>query len=608
MPDEELIILPAEEGILILKAILKIAMIITLVISFSTISSIISLIICFIGYFSLPSSYKENRKYTQAQAVLRLVVGGVLAVFLGISLSYGGNYYGWAFAPLGFAFFFIFPKKKTRLGEEAEAIAIPDKLMFLVLMIASAVGIFTWLSLAGDMALIVGVIWIISLIAGLSTSRESRPGVGVLMISVSVLAYSFAFSGTVGTAMFGAWWPTIEQSSKIVTEPLGTAWLQASRGMEESWLMISCPSCYYEKKIQEAQRSSTLTSGGSVLAIEVNKMEFLSPEVDLQQPLAAYAELENRGEFTARNVQINLTLPQKKDETGRGKLVPVEGVSRKFESCSGGEKGKDSCFWGKASYPGDVKLVSFKYADDKKWDDLGKCRCLGNDGKKKGDIGCNATETCGKKYPTICDESKTSCTKDYEYGGKFLTFGFDYSFNYNVNVSLVLDVMDKDLLEKKLINKEITLKNEKSQRTGGPVETSIYTERQPVRNGEATFGVIYITNKGLGKVLAGATYDLYIPAKDVDLVIETVSQSSLACVKSTQGAGKWADYKVLNCKLTKDLERDKDARYAFTYTYTNKNIKDKNADRKSVILVGFVNYDYVNSYSKDLMIARTPEQ
>lgn len=601
--DEEFYLEPIENTLLASKAVLFIATIVAFVgipflpfFGLFSFSPLLSVVVCFFGYFSMPSSYKEKRLYTKIKAWARLFIGGLLALVLGFALN------NWTLGLLGAAFFIIIPKKKVPIGQE-EGELISDKLIFLVLMIVSLIGIQTW-AVSGDLFLITLGIWGVSLIAGLGSHRESRPGVGVFMVLSAIVVYSFAFSGTVGSAMFGAWWPTIQESSEIITEPLGAAWSQISEGMSDSWLMMSCPSCYYEKQMKKMQASSTLTSGGSMLGIEVNKMEFLSSEVDLQQPLAAYAELENKGEFTAGNVKLNLSLPQIKDEK-TGSLTAVEGVSRTILTCSGGEIQGGSCVWGKASYPGDVKLISFKYAEDKKWGDKGSCRCVGNDGKSKGSIDCIANETCSKKYSEVCDESKTSCTKEYDYGGKYLSFGFSYSFNYNVNVSLALDIMDRDTLEKKLINKEITLSNQQSRYTGGPVTASIYTERQPVRNGEPTLGVMYITNNGKGKVKAGATYDLYIPLKNSTISVDPISQSGLNCEKPKEGAGNWADYKVIRCTLTKDLEKTKDARYAFTYTY---NIASKIADKKSVILVGFVNYDYASEYSKDIMIARTPEQ
>ncbi len=604
MPDEDLLFSPLENLLLILKAIFKVVSIFLFTIGFFPISSFVSLLACFVGYFSLPSTFKEvsvdggsKVNYSKFQSWLRIIIALLLAGTITYSF---GLVQAWSLGVIAAAYFIIIPSKKPEPYETKieDPLYWPDKLLFSGLMAFSLVGIFTW-GLSNEIFWTIIVVWIISFISGFFVTRANRPNIGIFMVTMSIFVYSFTFTGLVGQAIFGGFWPAVEQYGTVVARPVGDAWYQVSIGVSDAWLVLSCPTCYYERQAEKERTKSQVVAGGSVLSMEVARMEFLDQSIDPTRGFAGYAELENKGEFKARDLRVFLIPPQWKNE--RNQLLPIKNVEYNFTSCSGtttDSSGK--CAWGDEVFPGDVKLVSFVFGNNSHWGELNQCQCRSTSPIKViGDIVCDSSEVCQTKYSEcLGPKNENKCIKEFKVGAKTINIAFNYTFNYNVDVSLPVDVMNSDALDKALIAKQLTLKSVESQYSGGPVRASIWTQRQPVRDGEESFGTIAIYNQGRGTLVRGASYDFYLPnVSSVNIVSENLFRCKQEQVKDAPFKG----YTKLGCTLQSDLGRDSFARLGFTFKYD----LPVGAEKRSVILVGFANYDYrMTSPEKSVPLSR----
>ncbi|MFZ3076892.1 MAG: hypothetical protein WA139_00370 [Candidatus Aenigmatarchaeota archaeon] len=371
-------------------------------------------------------------------------------------------------------------------------------------------------------------------VASGAASQQARPIIGVTALSFAIIILTSAYPAVLGEAVFGAWWPQVEGGVTTIVGPMTDVTGQMQESFQNAFLMFSCPSCYYEKQLEKQQANANMKSGGTAKSIDVSDFTFQVVNIP-EQPLLATATLENKGEFSASNINVKLKSLQTKNK--KGGLSDAGDVNYKFVTCSGTASAPpltDSCSWSGNSYNGDMKQITFTYGykDESKPDvnpwgsALGSCSCYTSDGKLKGyclpatdgsDIsGCKKCanfkrvdlETGGVGLGDLgsdtCDISgSTSGSRDYigyVYGGYYAVVGFDYSFDYIVNVSLDTQLMQSNTLNDLLLKKQITLRDVKAEYSGGPVKASIWTQKQPVRAGEDTLAVISIENAGTGTV------------------------------------------------------------------------------------------------------------
>lgn len=371
-------------------------------------------------------------------------------------------------------------------------------------------------------------------VASGAASQQARPIIGVTALSFAVIILSSAYPAVLGEAVFGAWWPQVEGGVTTIVGPMSLATEQMGEGFQNAFLMFSCPSCYYEKQLQQQQANANLKSGGTAKSIDVSDFTFQVVNIP-EQPLLATATLENKGEFKASNIQVKLKTLQTKSK--KGAFTDRPEVNNKFVTCSGtapSGDNKDICLWAEPSYNGDQKQVTFTYGyktatNTNPWGSaLGSCSCYTSDGKLKGyclpaadgsdSSGCKKCENIDRTYTEAarqtvdvttpdsykCDTSGVSSggrdTISYDYGGSSVSVGFDYSFDYIVNVSLDTQLMQSNTLNDLLLKKQITLKEVTAEYSGGPVKASIWTQKQPVRASEDTLAVISVENQGTGTV------------------------------------------------------------------------------------------------------------
>ncbi|MBU3957883.1 MAG: hypothetical protein KKB25_02325 [Nanoarchaeota archaeon] len=603
------------------KAIIKFVGILLLSWGFLSIYPFAGLIALFLGYISMPVKVRvkeEEQTYNNAVGFSRMILGIMLSIFI-LNVLGGDSALKIPMFLIALGFFFAIPEASEEIPKGTGVNIInymgkggSDAFAFvsgLLILIGVALGMMqlvwgsaTWI--------IFGSVGLVGAFTAFRSHAAERGTMGAPIVALLLITLSTSYPALLGESIFGAWWPSVESSITSITAPLGDAWTQASSGMGSAFSMVTNPTAYYEQQMAQQQASANIKSGGTTKSIEVSG-DFLINNVP-EQPLLASATLENRGEFKATNIKATLTQLQTKSKD-RGVLSPQPDVAYKFVTCSGAtptetNSAGDTCTWPEPSYNGDMKLMTFTYGDKNVWGDIGKCVCAVGSDKS----GCIPTDDDinGCKYCYTNDAKTAKCADsggiiEYPYAGKTVSVGFNYSFDYIVNVSLDLQLMQSDTLNDLLLKKQIRLQDVEAQYSGGPVRASIWTMKQPVRAGEDTLAVITILNQGAGTVKSGAEYVLTIPfisgMKAEDLKITEVSSSGLKCENPV---AKTDSYE-LRCNLEKDLGKQKDAKYGFIFSYNN---IPKTVDSKTVLFVGNVNYEYQNSYAKETQITWAPPQ
>lgn len=619
-------------GLIYLKSFLKTTSIFFFAITFFGIHKLLFLVVLIAGYFSLPSGIDPKKPEKTSQAVMKFL----LSLIIPFAFWYVLN------APLigliALAFFLELPSEISIKGQD------PGKALFAIIMLIATLVIFVFperfggwgITVTEPLGITIGSLMIISFFSGLSAGHQARPYIGAMIIPFILIAFTSTYPQAVGTAVFGVWWPTVDNFMSTTFAPIGEAWTQATEGMSTAFLMLMNPSEYYRQEMLRQQTAGKLTSGGTIKSIEVTRFDTLTSEIYPEQHLVGTIELENRGEFNAKNIIISLNDLFVKDERGNSKYITSK---YKFETCTGGKiqaskevelveeeivlpfyKLEDQCLWEGASYGGDIKLASFSYTDlgklnwcvCKKEDKPVKCKLKYLKCEEESKISCDTTETCKTKFPEEC-VTDTDCTKSYLYANEYATLILNYSFGYNVNVSLPVEVMEPDIWTESLRNKEIKLEEKTSQYSGGPVMASIWVQKQPLRSGESAFGRVSITNKGTGSIKQ-AVLIFRIP-KDMLGEIKEISKIRFSdCVKIEEDE----EYAYITCTLNnpiKDqnnniigfeektkLNTNEFAMYAFTFTYDI----PEGIDKKSVIFTGTVGYTYEGHKEITLPVAWIP--
>jgi len=249
-------------------------------------------------------------------------------------------------------------------------------------------------------------------------------------------------------------------------------------------------------------------------------------------------------------------------------------------SCSGteGEKGSTGrCEWEDTTYPTEIQTISFKF-NKNKW--LGDEVDLGD---------------------TITPEDYLI----YEHAGETVKINLDYEFDYNVNVSIPLEVINQELYETLLKNRQITIQNVTSEYSGGPVKATIWSQGQPIRNNRESLIVISLLNEGQGNITDVIEYIIYVPE---DLEPQKIEYSNFdGCEEDdnfTSRSGKWEGYKSITCYRTRSITSNNFARVSFLV----KPGISSEVDRRTFDIIGLAKYTYSGTDSKSLQVANAPLQ
>ncbi|MFH1229740.1 MAG: zinc ribbon domain-containing protein [Candidatus Aenigmatarchaeota archaeon] len=657
-------------GLLVLKGMVKTMIFAFVIVQFFVlpVSKLIPLGISFFYYFTLPTYYKTTQPFRMIEAWIRVGVGGLIAFFM--LLAFAGTIQAWMLVAMSAAFFCTsFPHHKEAEPHEAGEVRVDVNLIpvvgkginaareriggqldgildyaFLILMALALylsniglpigfvsttliavilIGILRLVNVSGgSVAMLIALaviaigaingafngdmlniiflsVWVLSLMAGLAAGKTGRPSMGILMIFMTFVVLSFTATGMMGQAVFGYWWPQVEAVGEMIAAPIGPLIEQMQTSIEDSVLLFTNPMAYYDTMNKRSVATKTVVKeGGSVKSIELSKSDLftsvpgqLEPLLD---PLVGSFEIQNQGEFDANKIKLDLWASWQdptKMSISRASSAPINyGTLLEFE-CSKPNTPSPTigtCFWESTTYPKEVKVVNFVFEKGvSSWRDLASC--IDYD-----------------KIPVGCDDVNAT----YLHGSETIKVNANLTYDYNVNVSIPVDIISLGSYQDLLQAGEITLvDNITSQYTGGPVKVTLWSQRQPIRAGESSLFVASIYNDGQGEI-NNAELKLMILTSvgEITPVSSTFYNGNI----NTDGCGgidsaSYWGYNVITCTHNLPSRPIKSGEYVrFSFMIKPSESSLGGADRISRLIVGLANYEYVKTFSKSITIANNP--
>jgi hypothetical protein len=481
-------------------------------------------------------------------------------------------------------------------------------------------------ALTGDMIVLMFLsVWELSVIAGMVGGNESRPALGIIMIFMALLVFSFTATGIMGQAVFGYWWPQIASAGEAIAAPIGPMIDQMQTGMGGVYMIITDPMAYI-RQMQEGPKVNNVVvkEGGTTKSIDVSKFDLhtaASGQIDPRaEALSGTIEVQNQGEFDAERIDLEIwaTWQDPKSVVISGSTPSEETgiLDYGYFKCSNpydfskssplsGTGALGKCVWdSKTTYPGEIRVVNFVFTDSltnsASWItsgtsqtpsvDLSSCIVKEPD---TGEITCKPSTDC-------CSDPKSV----YFYGSQAIKINANVTYDYNVNVSMAVDVIAPDAYDTLLQAKKITLQEVTSQYTGGPVKASLWSQSQPIRAEETSQFVASITNAGVGVLKKIMYYDISIPSSFVSGSPTIVSQTfrssgnkGCAVIAPTTVVSNW----VIHCENDLSMKAGESRMVAF---YIEP--KQISVDRISRLIIGLANYEYIKTTSKSVSIANNP--
>jgi hypothetical protein len=637
--------LGASSGVLMLKSISKIIafsfIIFQFYVSFFAFR-IICVAVSFIFYFSMKTRYKTSQPYNMIEAWLRMGLGGFIAVIL--MMTFGGmgpsSMAGAVFLFLGFAFFCTFPVHindeeggviNINLSEQTQrSMAWIDKIFFLGLMLM-AFAFFLDMTGGGwgiDRIMFYAFFGL-SFFVGLSTGPEGRPVLGIVMIFIFIFVLTSSYPGYVGQAVFGYWWPQIQSFGDTYLGPLNTAWAQAQSSMGDAWDMMTCPQCYYLKQQQKQQATkSVIMTGGTPMSIEISKFELVPSMIgtlEPSEPVIGNMELHNQGDFTSKEIKLDLFV--RRVNATELKEYPIGSMSElhcsqaiyPYGSSNGGSTFTTidqtaNCDWTGKTYPTEMRSITFRLVEGSPWDGI-----FNN---------CSDIST-GTLTPCPCFVAGGGgCTLEsgnitYDYAGTTVKVYANLTYDYVVNVSMPVNIINADVYLTKLQAGDIILQDLTSEYTGGPAKATIFTPKQPARTDIPFLVVASIYNDGAGEILKIDNFKITIynsggSISNVTLIGSSFRESPPKSVAIPDGCSigpKEGENFVINCKHTYSynavprysigtIKPGEYKRVSF-YIIPNNNIVE---NQKTIQITGQADYTYRKTTSQTLTVAIAPPQ
>jgi uncharacterized C2H2 Zn-finger protein len=624
--DYELVKMGAKGWLLVPKALFKILFFVLVIYQFFLINMLITLVIAFIFYFSLDIEFRNSEPYKMIESFFRMALGAFIAYLFYV--TFGTISVGLSLAAMAVAFFATLPvyKKEKSEAKWKISVEITDKFKtaggyfdkidrfawfpFWMLLSLITSGVLFW---TGDITQIMFIlIWLVSLIAGMSSGSGGRPALGVLMVIVALFAFSSAYTGQIGQAVFGYYWPQVQSFSEMVLGPLGDMWSQAQSGMSDAWLMLTSPQQYYLMQQQKQQATkSKITSGGTSKSIELSRFD-LSPSIpgilEPSEPVIGNMEIQNGGDFVSGKIALDIEAVGV--DASLGEEFTAGSISNLYCSNADIVRGGNPahCTWTGDTYPKELRAATFKLQEGSVWDDgiyNIYSSCMNNE------VDPPTPCTCFSQCPPPAGNTT------YEYSGTIVKVNSNLTYNYVVNVSMPVTIISSDKYLQKLQAQEITLQDLTSEYTGGPVKATLFTQKQPARTDIPFLVVASIYNDGAGELKNITDFIITIYRGDasnpivgnVEIIGTTFRRSapsSGASPDGCDGVSRDSDNNfVITCHNTwGTIEQGEFKRVSF-YIYPDETNVD---DEMATLIVGWANYNYLKQKSLTLTVANAPPQ
>jgi hypothetical protein len=589
---------------------------------------IICVAVSFLFYFSMKTSYRTSQPYNMVEAWFRMGLGGFIAWILAVTFGGMGPGVGigLVFLWMGLAFFLTLP---VHIQDQENGVVnisflndisgsksfqYTDKFLFSVMMFGSL--IFFLSSTGGGMGVdrimfyaFFGLSWFV----GVSTGPEGRPVLGIVMIFILMFVLTTSYPGYVGSAVFGYWWPQIQSFTSAYMGPLNTAWAQAQSSMGDAWEMMTCPQCYYQKQLMREQATkSVIMTGGTPMSIEISKFELipsLAGTLEPSEPTIGDMELNNQGDFTSGNILLEFWTSRVdavnlKDISDSGEVTNLHCSSNPEYSDSTSLGGTAYCNWKDTkTYPKETRVAIFKLEGGSLWGDI-YSNCTYN-----GNVLC----TC---FAGGCVVNTT-----YSHSGQTVKVNANLTYDYVVNVSMPITIINNETYLKKLQANEMVLQDLTSEYTGGPIKATLYTQKQPARTDVPFLVVASIYNDGSGELLNITDFTITVykgdnVVDDVEFLGTTFRNYQPTINNLPDGCGtdpigpvgptfdSSTGNFVLSCSNNWGTLKQGEFKRISFYIYPNTSIDDE----KTTQIVGWAQYRYRKTTSQTLIIANAPPQ
>ncbi len=545
----------------------------------NSIGKLIGIAILIIGYFIMRTEY-SGEKETAGYEFFVFWSSNIIAVLIALQLYMIGtgsliisktySFLGLSLALYALAILIDIPKVKTEEGivvvldkkhhHENTLVSLFSWGGYISLLIA-VISIKGMMSFSFILTSILGLIFTMSL-----TQVEDRLSEGIPIFGAIFVMTFLIFSSTMGEAIFGNIWTKVEGTG--ISHSFKSVGTSIRDSMNDLWLMITCPMCYYKKQLEEQNPS---TPQGSSLSIEVKRFEFYSDEsvIDPKYSFDGFFDLENMGELTAGWLKVKIETPVMRY---REKDVELEDVSKKFTDCPGKLVSNDLCVIDKKIPKGEVYHFEFSFSD---WD----------------------KQTVDGKYLSKTESMEGE--EFYVFGGKRVTLKFDYLFEYSVFSRLDMPVLSESLYKKEIRD----YKNEGrsiSTYQGGPVIESISVYKHPIKNGDEFSVTFSITNTGEGSV-DGASSHIYIPS-DFE-ILDFAGMNKMVC--SEVENSKMKGYHEIKCVLTERLTGETGKKKAYVVLSLKANLPE-GVEKRTYTFIGNTTYEYEKTIEKTAEIKQFP--
>jgi hypothetical protein len=271
-------------------------------------------IVSFMAYYSLKIDYDPHKPHELMESLLRF---GALGAFVIPVMIFWTIFDSVLLAGIAFAFFAIPPIPNDR--EKSELFVMYDfydKILFAVIMLLVLVGFFLgWggfgltggeEELGSTLSTVFVYFWAICGISGFFSPAMARPGIGFLMLGMATFVYaSGPGQQEFFSALFGPWWPTIQNTISSIFTPLGEAFSGIGNTFSSGWLLMTNP-VGYATQLMNGSHAQNPQGATGPHGIEFNS--FTVSQIYPNQPFMANVILRNNGAFEAEDVRLYMSI------------------------------------------------------------------------------------------------------------------------------------------------------------------------------------------------------------------------------------------------------------------------------------------------------------
>jgi NAD-dependent dihydropyrimidine dehydrogenase PreA subunit len=261
------------------------------------------ILVCFFGYFALKTEVNPKSPAEITESLIRF---GFLGAYFIPFYIFGGIFHSVPLILITLAFFAVPPVFERGGGfmgifknVAAESGEMINRLIFTAAMIITLVGVWTgiWdLTGTGTLQYVFLYFWVITFIAGVSSPSVSRPVIGAIMLSASVLIFGLGpGSQDVGGALFGQWWPAIHNSVETGLKPATDLFAQLSSTFGQSFLLLTNPVGFAHEIIEGTYVNTAGAEKNGAYGVEIEEVR--TTPIYVGQPFSTIVKVHNVGGF-----------------------------------------------------------------------------------------------------------------------------------------------------------------------------------------------------------------------------------------------------------------------------------------------------------------------